>query len=99
MAAAAGSRAQLFADVSVVGSRGDRDFTQFPASPVQLARYSNLALGGSIEVVAAEAGGPRFELELRAENVLDQDFEEVFGFRAPGRALYVRGILSFGGER
>ena len=99
VAADAGGRAQLFADVSVVGSRADRDFTQFPASPVQLARYINLALGGSIEVVAAEAGGPGFVLELRAENVLDQDFEEVFGFRAPGRALYVKGVLTFGGER
>ena len=92
-----GSRAQLFADVSVVGSRADRDFTQFPASPVQLARYSNLALGGSIEVVAAKAGTPGFVLELRGENLLDQEFEEVFGFRAPGRALYVKGVLKFGG--
>ena len=99
VAADAGSRAQLFADVSVVGMRADRDFTQFPASPVQLARYSNLAVGGSVEIVAAGVGGLGFMLELRAENVLDQDWEEVFGFRAPGRAMYVKGILSFGGER
>ena len=99
VAADAGSPAQLFADVSVVGMRADRDFTQFPASPVQLARYSNLAVGGSVEIVAAGVGGPGFMLELRAENVLDQDWEEVFGFRAPGRAMYVKGILSFGGER
>ena len=99
VAADAGSRAQLFADVSVVGMRADRDFTQFPAAPVQLARYSNLAVGGSVEVVAAGVGGPGFVLELRAENVLNRDWEEVFGFRAPGRAMYVKGILSFGGER
>jgi vitamin B12 transporter len=92
-----GSRAQLLADVTVVGSRADRDFTQFPAAPVQLARYINLALGGSIEIVAAKAGTPGFVLELRGENLLDQDFEEVFGFRAPGRALYVKGVLRFGG--
>jgi vitamin B12 transporter len=99
VAADAGSRVQLFADVSVVGSRADRDFTQFPAVPVQLARYSNLALGGSIEVVTADAGRPGFVLELRAQNVLDRDFEEVFSFRGPGRALYVKGVLRFGGER
>ena len=99
VAADAGSRAQLFADVSVVGMRADRDFTQFPAAPVQLALYSNLAVGGSVEVVPAGVGGPGFVLELRVENVLNRDWEEVFGFRAPGRAMYVKGILSFGGER
>ena len=85
--------------LTVVGSRADRDFTQFPAVPVELPRYSDLALGASIEVAVAEAGRPGFVVELRAENVLDQDFEQVFGFLSPGRALYVKGTLTFGGER
>lgn len=95
----AGSRTEIFGDLTVVGSRADRDFTQFPAVPVELPRYSDLALGASIEVAVAEAGRPGFVVELRAENVLDQDFEQVFGFLSPGRALYVKGTLTFGGER
>jgi len=38
---------------------------------------------------------------MRVENVLDAEFQEVFGFQAPGRGLYVGLSLNFrgGGEK
>ncbi|HSG91020.1 MAG TPA: TonB-dependent receptor [Pseudomonadales bacterium] len=65
------------------GERDDRDFATFPATDVTLDAYVlmglavNWALPGGITVFA------------RADNLLDEDYEDVFGYRAPGRALNI----------
>jgi outer membrane cobalamin receptor len=47
--------------------------------------------------VKPSGGRPGFSLQVRAENLLDEDYEEVFGFRAPGRAILLGGRLQIGG--
>ena len=76
---------------AVTGSRSDRDFSTFPATPVDLTSYGLLTLG----VTWAASGS--LELEVRGENLLDADYQEVFGFPAPGRGLYIGGRLGLGG--
>lgn len=80
--------AELTVDLRLVGARDDRDFTGVPAKRVSLPGYATLDLGGRIEVRPG-ALLPALTLSFRAENVLDEQYEEIAGFPTPGRAFYL----------
>jgi vitamin B12 transporter len=92
-----GARGRVHSRVSFVGARADRDFTTFPAAPVELHAYALWALGGEWRLWPEGSGRPDASLSVRAENVLDRQYEEALGFRAPGRQLYVGLSVGFGG--
>jgi vitamin B12 transporter len=79
-------------DLHYVGTRNDRDFSTFPAIPVDNPAYTKIDLILGYDVV--KDWGPIRTLELfgRVENLLDEDYEEAFGFSAPG-------IAGFGGVK
>ena len=79
-----------------VGDRADRNFAAFPAEPVDLPAYTTLDLSATARVLESGAGRPGLGLTLRIENVLDEAYEEVLGFRAPGRGVYLGGSLEIG---
>jgi vitamin B12 transporter len=79
-----------------VGARFDRDFTAWPAAPVELARYTLVGASAEITLLKPEGSRPGLDLQLRGENLLDEDYQEVFGFRAPGRVILAGGRLTFG---
>ena len=79
-----------------VGDREDRDFSTYPADPVTLPAYTVLDLSASFDI-AGGGGRPGLTLTVRAENLLDSAYEEVWGFAAPGRGLYVGGRVVLGG--
>ena len=79
------------------GERADRDFSTYPATPVTLPAYTAVDLSAEIEVARARAGRPGFELTVRAENLAGADYEEVWGFAAPGRGIYAGGRVVLGG--
>lgn len=89
--------AALFGSLRVVGSRDDRDFSAWPAVPVKLSRFVLAGLGAEIELFEPTQGRPGFTLQIRGENLLDEGYQEVFGFQAPGRAILVGGRLQLGG--
>jgi len=91
------TRGSLFGSMRAVGSRSDRDFTAWPAEPVELSRYVLVNLGGEFNLRERAGGLPAFDLLLRVENLLDEDYHEVFGYRAPGRAFLLGGRLRIGG--
>ncbi|HSG08992.1 MAG TPA: TonB-dependent receptor [Longimicrobiales bacterium] len=78
-------------DVRVVGRRDDRDFSVYPAERVALPRYVTVNVGMEAPL------GSVFVLSLRGENLLNQRYEEVLGFRAPGRGVYVGARVAMGG--
>ncbi|MCH7991946.1 MAG: TonB-dependent receptor [Gemmatimonadetes bacterium] len=82
----------------MVGRRLDRDFSTFPATPVTLPPYSLLSLGGEWRIFGGGGGRPSLAIQLRGENLLDESYEEVLGFSAPGRGLYVGGRVGLGGR-
>jgi vitamin B12 transporter len=92
-----GERARVYLRVSFVGERADRDFSTFPATPVELPGHALLALGGEWRLWPGGVGRPEATLTLRAENALDRSYEEVLGYRAPGRQLYLGVRVGAGG--
>ena len=86
----------LDASVRRTGERSDRDFSGWPASPVTLPAYTLVDLAASFEL-GSGAGRPEMRLTVRMENLLDESYHEVWGFAAPGRAVYVGGSVAVGG--
>jgi vitamin B12 transporter len=78
------------ASLAYVGARSDTNFDVFPAQAVRLRAYwlAGGRLGWSLR--------PGVELFARASNLFDARYQDVFGYRTEGRALYA-GIRLGGG--
>ena len=72
-----------------VGGRDDFSYASWPAARVRLGSYQLLRLSASFQLTDWLA------LTGRVENGLDDDYEDVLGYRAPGRAAYFGARLSF----
>lgn len=77
------------ATLAYVGARRDTDFEGFPARPVRLGDY----FLGSLQLGWRFSKG--MELFARAENALDADYQDVFGYRTQGRTVHAGVRLSF----
>lgn len=72
-----------------VGERGDRSFGEdFVTRRVTLPAHTTLDLAGEVDLLDARRGTP-LALTLRADNALNASFQEIAGYVAPGRTLYV----------
>lgn len=76
-------------DASWIGKRDDRDFSTFPARRVVLDDYLRVDVGGRMPLLPSGDGRPGIEATLRVENVTDVTYQQVRGFRAPGRTILV----------
>ena len=66
----------------------DSDFSSFPAETVKLDALT--LVRGQVSVHPREG----VTLSLLGENLLDERYEAIWGYRAPGRALYLRAKLA-----
>lgn len=66
-----------------VGAQLDQDFSTWPATRVRLDDYTLVHAALTVPV------GERVRLGLRGSNLLDETYEDILGYRAPGRAWYV----------
>jgi len=64
------------------GRQEDLDFRTFTSARVTLRDYTLVRLAGQYAITR------NLSLTARAENLLDQDYEEVFSYRPSGRAFY-----------
>ena len=76
---AAGS---LTLTVDYNGRQEDLDFRQFTSARVSLREYTLIRLAGQYNVTR------NVSVTARIENLLDQDYEEIFSYRPSGRAFY-----------
>lgn len=74
-------RLDLTVTVLWVGRRLDRDFSSFPYRTVELPGYALL------DAVLSTPVGPRLEVFVRADNILNARYETVWGYGAPGFTL------------
>jgi vitamin B12 transporter len=82
---AVSERANLNLNVFVNGGQLDTYFPPFPL-PEQRIRLSSFRL---VALAASFRLTERLEVFGRIENLLDEDYEEVYGFATPGAAAYV----------
>ena len=70
----------LTASLDHNGSQLDTDFGTF--QNVTLDAFTLIGLNAAYDV------DDHFTLTLRGDNLLDEEYQEVFGFASPGRAVY-----------
>lgn len=70
-----------------VGERHDKDFRPFPFTAVVLPAYMRIDVGAEYAIRLARTRGTA--LTLRVENLLDEEYENVFNFLAPRRTVAV----------
>lgn len=80
-------RTRLDLAITRVSARDDRDFSGFPATPVELAAYTRTDIGAEYDVAPGVGFWRSAALILRLENAFGAGFEEIANFRAPGRVL------------
>lgn len=74
--------------VTYTGSRDDRDFSQFPAVPVVMKAFTRVDLA-FVTPIGHVAGMERPSLVLRVENAFKTRYQEMLGFPAPGRTVFI----------
>ena len=77
-----GSRGHMSLTGIYVGDRTDKDFSTWPATTVTLNSYTLVNLAGSLAI------SDRLKLTGRVENLLDEEYQEVFGYGTPGLSAY-----------
>ncbi|MGD8602454.1 MAG: TonB-dependent receptor [Gemmatimonadota bacterium] len=100
-AAAVAARGRIHTSMSYIGDRADRSFdpVTFASSREELPDYWLWTVGARWAVVDASASRPDVAVSLRVENLLDESYQEAWGFRAPGRQLYLGVSMGIGGTR
>jgi len=74
------------------GSRSDIFFPPFPDS----SRIVTLEHFWLVDLTAARSLTDNVDIFVRMNNLLDEDYEQVFGYATPGRSTYVGMRASFG---
>lgn len=82
-------KANIHLGVDYVGEQRDSDFSTFPAGSVTLDDYTLVSLAASYQVL------PALELFTRVENLLDEEYQDVFGFETPGIAGFAGARVKF----
>jgi vitamin B12 transporter len=74
------------------GTQDDVFFPPFPAAPenVTLGNYWLLGLTTAYDI------SREFNVFVRVTNLLDEDYEEIYGYRTPGRAAFLGVRMHFG---
>lgn len=75
-------RIQLSADFLRVGDRKDYNFNAWPYELVTLDPYTLVGVGANYRLSA------RLSLHGRIENLLNQEYEEVYGYTTPSRSFF-----------
>ena len=76
-------------EVVWVGSRDDFDYSSFPSARVKLSSYTLVNLAASYDITK------NIKLLGRMENLLNERYEEVFGYGTPGFSVYGGIRISF----
>ena len=82
------TRADLVVGAAYTGRAHDRDYSAWPAKPVELPARTLVDLAANVRLSATDASIP-VSARLRADNLTDVEYQGIYGFRAPGRSIRV----------
>lgn len=82
------ARADFVVGAAYTGRAHDRDYTAWPAKPVELPARTLVDLAANVRLSATDASVP-VSARLRAENLTNVEYQGIYGFRAPARTIRV----------
>jgi vitamin B12 transporter len=71
-----------------MGRRADVDFRAFPSLRARLAGYVTLDADASVDLLRQRDGQPGVTVLFRVENLFDESYHTVVGFRGRGRGVF-----------
>lgn len=74
--------------VTASGASPDRDFSTWPATEVELDAYR--LWRGKLDIALS----PRWTVSVGAENLLDEDYVTVYGYRSPGFTAMAKAVFN-----
>jgi vitamin B12 transporter len=87
------SGTSLHAELTTVGDRDDRDFSDevtFIPKAVTLPSYTVVALAGELGILRRRGSSqPDVVLTGRVDNLFDRDYQQIFGFASPRRTFLI----------
>ena len=84
-----GDKADISAHFSRIGERTDRDFSTYPATRIIMPIHKLLSIESAWRAMVNNNGQAAVTFRIKGENLLDQNYQEIFGFQAPGRNLTI----------
>ncbi len=93
-----GKHLQGMLTLLVVGDASDLNFSQFPSRRITLGGYEHVDLYLSYPLPWKLPGVRTARLQVQVKNLLDENYEEVFGFSTPGVSAIGGLKLEFGGS-
>jgi len=82
-------------NVMVKGDATDGDFRNFPSARVNLKGYTRADLALSYRLLENRWKMRSLALTAKVQNLFDEDYEEIFGFSAPGANFLVGFVAEF----
>ncbi|HXQ27711.1 MAG TPA: TonB-dependent receptor [Gemmatimonadales bacterium] len=87
---------RVWLSVTYVGSRPDQDYSTFPATRVTLPAFGRVDVATRIPLVRSRGTAPELAATARVENLLDAAYDEIEGFPARRRTVFVGARLGVG---
>lgn len=75
--------------IRYVGEQLDLDFSTFPAPVVTLGRFYVFSTAFEFQAT------PLLKIHASVENLFDEEYEQVYGYRTPGRLFSIGGQVAF----
>ena len=88
-------RLSLGGAVTYAGKRDDVDFSSFPSTRTSLPSYTLVDADAAFDLTRAGAGRIGLTATLKVENLLNADYQTVFGFRGRQRAVFGGARVAF----
>lgn len=83
------AKANLNLGITYIGKRKDIKYAGWTAERITMEDYTTVDLSCLYKIT------DKFQVFGRIENLLDEEYQEVYGFAAPGRSLYAGGKANF----
>lgn len=84
---AAGAGPTLSLGVVRVGARDDTDFAAGGVR-AELSAYVTVSAAASMDLIRGSGASPSLGVTLRGENLLDEEYQQIFGFPGRGRMVF-----------
>lgn len=88
-------RLSLGAAVTYAGKRDDVEFSSFPSTRTSLPSYTLVDTDAAFDLIQPGAARVGLTATLKVENLLDADYQTVFGFRGRRRGVFGGARVSF----
>ncbi len=85
----ASTKTDISVHFSRIGERDDRDFSTYPATRITMPTHNLFSIESAWRILRKTDNQTAVTFRIKGENLLDENYQEILGFQAPGRNLTI----------